>query len=37
MVLVEFPVKGMNLEDFYIHSSEIHKLPNEWLVCVLFR
>lgn len=37
MVLIDFPVKGMNLENFHIHPSGIHKLPDELLGCVLFR
>lgn len=32
MVLVEFPVKGMNLENVHIHASELHKLLNENLL-----
>lgn len=37
MVLVEFPVKGTNLEKFHVHPSETHKLSKELTVCVLFR
>lgn len=37
MVLVEFPAKGMNLENFHTHPAEVHKLSNKLLVCVVFR
>lgn len=37
VVLVEFPGKGTNLEEFHVHPSETRKLSNELFLCVLFR